>query len=76
MPDNGFSNSFSLIMGRSERFERLQREEAAIDIEGHARRLEVRFSGADVVEHARRCPGTRTENSRMFGEQLLRDDLS
>lgn len=37
VPDNSFSNRLSLIMRRSERFERLQREEAAIDIERHAR---------------------------------------
>ena len=76
VPDNSFSNRLSLIMRRSERFERLQREETAIDIERHARRLEVRFSGADVVKHTRKSPGTRTENSRMLREQLLRDDLS
>ena len=37
VPDNSFSNRLSLIMRRSERFERLQREEAAINIERHAR---------------------------------------
>ena len=74
--DNSFSNRLSLIVRRSERFERLQCEEAAIDIERHARRLEVCFSGANVVEHARKSPGTRLENSRVLREQLLRDDLS
>ena len=76
MPDNCFSNGFSLIMRRPERFECLQREEAAADIEGHTRRLEVRFSGADVVKHACKSPGAGTENSRVLGKELLRDDLS
>ena len=37
VPDNSFSNRLSLIMRRFEGSERLQREEAAIDIERHAR---------------------------------------
>ena len=74
--DNCFSNSLSLIMRRSERFERLQCEEAAINIERHARRFEVRFSGADVVKHARKSPGAGTKDSRVLGEELLCDDLS
>ena len=76
VPDNSFGNRLSLIVPRSERFERLQREKTAINIERHARRLEVCFSGANVVEHARKSPGTRLENSRVLREQLLRDDLS
>ena len=76
MPDNSFSNRLSLIVRRSERFERLQSEEAAVDIERHARRLEVRFSGADVVKHTRKSPGAGTEDSRVLGEELLCDDLS
>ena len=76
MPDNRFSHSFSLIVRRSKLFERLQRDEAADDIERHARCFEVRFSSANIVEQARKSPGARTENRCMLGEQLLRDDLS
>lgn len=76
VPDDSFSNRLSLVMRRSERFERLQREEAAVNVERHARRFEVRFSGADVVKHARKSPGAGTEDSRVLREELLCDDLS
>ena len=76
MADDSFSNGLSLVVRRSKSFECFQREEAAVDIERHARRLEVRFSGADVVKHACKSPGAGTENSRVLGEELLRDDLA
>jgi hypothetical protein len=63
-------------MRRSEPFECLQREEAAVDVERHTRRFEVRFSGANVVKQTRKSPGAEAESRRMFGEQLLCNDLS
>jgi hypothetical protein len=74
--DDGFSNSLSLIVRRTERFECFKRDDTTVDIERHTRRVEEFLSGTNVVEQARECPGTSTEAIGVFGEQLFRDDLA
>jgi hypothetical protein len=70
------SNSLSLIVRRTESCECFTRDDTTVDIEGHTRGFEEFLSGPNVVEQACECPGTSTEAIRVFGEQMLRDDLA
>ena len=53
MPDDGFRDAFRLLDRRTQvRLQQVERQVAAVELEGHERRLEVLVRGADVVEEA------------------------
>ena len=73
MPDNRFAHSFGLILGPAMLLQEIQGQDAAMELEGQVRRVEVFVRGADVVKKEGQCDGGGRDGLGVLRELLLDD---